>query len=210
MCECVCVYIYIVIHRLTVSLYHNSSVWLDTWDAPSRDGNPPNFTSGWWHTHATQRLYAYASHFVFSTFLRSSQFVKTLHNAISISYISSPECSTSRPLLETYIVNYRQTVSLYHNSSLWLDTWNSSNAIPPPKDKFLNRVKLVLIQSFLLQDRLPNQILRAQSALLFTIQFMEELMNSRGGKRKQPRQGFEPVSQIPFTRTITVMLNTLT
>ena len=26
---------------MTVSLYHNSSVWLDTRDTPSRDRNPP-------------------------------------------------------------------------------------------------------------------------------------------------------------------------
>ena len=38
------IYIYIVIFRQTVSLYHNSSVWLDTQDASSRDWNPPNFT----------------------------------------------------------------------------------------------------------------------------------------------------------------------
>ena len=38
------IYIYIVIHRQTVSLYHNSSVWLDTLDAWSWDQNPPNFT----------------------------------------------------------------------------------------------------------------------------------------------------------------------
>ena len=35
---------YIVIHRQTVSLYHNSSVWLDTQDASSWDRNAPNFT----------------------------------------------------------------------------------------------------------------------------------------------------------------------
>ena len=29
--------VYNVIHRQTVSLYLNSSVWLDTWDTPSRD-----------------------------------------------------------------------------------------------------------------------------------------------------------------------------
>ena len=34
--------IYIVIHRQTVSFYQNSSVWLDTQDARSR--NPSNFT----------------------------------------------------------------------------------------------------------------------------------------------------------------------
>ena len=33
MCVCVCVCVRIVIHRETVSLYHNSSVWLDTKDA---------------------------------------------------------------------------------------------------------------------------------------------------------------------------------
>ena len=41
MCVCVCV---CVVHRQTVSLYHNSSVWLDTQDASSWDRNLPNFT----------------------------------------------------------------------------------------------------------------------------------------------------------------------
>ena len=36
--------VYIVIHRQTVSFYQNSSVWLDTQDARSRDQNPSNFT----------------------------------------------------------------------------------------------------------------------------------------------------------------------
>ena len=38
------IYIYIVIHRQTVSLYHNSSVWLDMYDAWSWDRNLPNFS----------------------------------------------------------------------------------------------------------------------------------------------------------------------
>ena len=38
------IYIYIVIHRQTVSFYRNSSVWLDTQDARSLDRNPSNFT----------------------------------------------------------------------------------------------------------------------------------------------------------------------
>ena len=38
------IYIYIVIHRQTILLYHNSSVWLDTQDASSWDWNLPNFT----------------------------------------------------------------------------------------------------------------------------------------------------------------------
>ena len=33
-------YIYIVIHRQTVSFYHNASVWLDTLDSQSWDRNP--------------------------------------------------------------------------------------------------------------------------------------------------------------------------
>ena len=36
------IYIYIVIHRQTDSLYHNSSVWLDTQDASSWDQNHLN------------------------------------------------------------------------------------------------------------------------------------------------------------------------
>ena len=36
-------YIYIVIYRPTVSFYQNSSVWLGTKDARSRDRNPSNF-----------------------------------------------------------------------------------------------------------------------------------------------------------------------
>ena len=43
------IYIYIVIHRQTISLYHNSSVLLDTQDASSLDRNPANFTSAWEH-----------------------------------------------------------------------------------------------------------------------------------------------------------------
>ena len=39
------IYIYIFNHKRTVSLYHNSSVWLDTLDTSSLDRNPPNFTS---------------------------------------------------------------------------------------------------------------------------------------------------------------------
>ena len=38
------IYIYIVIHRQTVSFYQKSSVWLDTQDARNQDRNPSNFT----------------------------------------------------------------------------------------------------------------------------------------------------------------------
>ena len=39
---CIYIYIYIVIHRQTVSFYQNSSVWLETQDARSQDWNPSN------------------------------------------------------------------------------------------------------------------------------------------------------------------------
>ena len=39
------IYIYIVIHRETVSLYHNFSVWLDTQDVSRWDRNPTDFSS---------------------------------------------------------------------------------------------------------------------------------------------------------------------
>ena len=42
-CVCVCIYIYIHYHPQTVSLYHNSSLRLDTQDDSSWDWNPPNF-----------------------------------------------------------------------------------------------------------------------------------------------------------------------
>ena len=38
------IYIYILSSTNTVSFYQNSSVWLDTQDAWSRDRNPSNFT----------------------------------------------------------------------------------------------------------------------------------------------------------------------
>ena len=48
-CYLLCyIYIYIyIIHRQTVSFYHNSSMWLDTRDASSWIRNPPMFTSDW-------------------------------------------------------------------------------------------------------------------------------------------------------------------
>ena len=39
------IYIYIVIHRLAVLLYHNSSAWLDMCDASSWDENPGDLMS---------------------------------------------------------------------------------------------------------------------------------------------------------------------
>ena len=41
------IYIYTVIRRQTVSLYHNLSVWLNMRDTSSWDRNPANFTPAW-------------------------------------------------------------------------------------------------------------------------------------------------------------------
>ena len=50
-CLSLYIYIYIYCHPQTdILLYQNSSMWQYTWDAPSRDWNSLNFTSGWWHT----------------------------------------------------------------------------------------------------------------------------------------------------------------
>ena len=62
--------IYIVIHRQTVSLYHNSSVWLDTRDASSWDRNPADFTSVGYLTPEKSsfsfRLYIYIYIYIYS------------------------------------------------------------------------------------------------------------------------------------------------
>ena len=57
------IYIYIVIYRQTVSLYYNTSVWLDMQDTSSWDRNPPNFTldlvsyhSAIWATYVSLRI----------------------------------------------------------------------------------------------------------------------------------------------------------
>ena len=88
------IYIYIVIHRQTVSLYHNSSAWLDTKGASRWDRNSQNFTLDSVSYH-TAILMAYVSSgimteivlvFVCFTFCairyESGQFVRrTLHYA---------------------------------------------------------------------------------------------------------------------------------
>ena len=40
----------IVIQRETVSLNHNSSMWLDTRNTSNRNRKPPNFLVSWWYT----------------------------------------------------------------------------------------------------------------------------------------------------------------
>ena len=69
-------FIYIVIHRQTVSLYRNSSVWLDTQGAWSWDQNTTNFTldlvsyrsASKWHTQVGNYP-ALCSNFRLFTFL---------------------------------------------------------------------------------------------------------------------------------------------
>ena len=131
------IYIYIVIHRQTVSLYHDYSVWLDMQDASSWDRNPPKFTLDM----------AYNSSVISVTYV-SSRIIKHVYwllLAYILCYripecsfrwrrfalrgwqplIPSPECSTPG-VGSVYILTHRKTLSLCHNSSVWLDTQDAS------------------------------------------------------------------------------------
>ena len=124
-------YIYIVIHRHTVSLYHNSSVWLDTLDVWSWDRNLPNFmldlvlNTQPQATHGSSGIIRYyiiafvCLHFaLLDTRVLSSleELCTTLVAAVnSFARVLNPQKGA-------YIVIHRQTISLYHNSSVWLDT----------------------------------------------------------------------------------------
>ena len=80
------IYIYFVIHKQTVSLHHNSSMWLDTHDALSREQNPPKITPGWWHTprkagdsttvRELTHMYPLSFVYIFAIRYRSAQFVR--------------------------------------------------------------------------------------------------------------------------------------
>ena len=54
------IYIYIVIHRQTVSLNHNSSVWLDSLDSRSWDRNPADSNANPRFYHSATRKLAQA------------------------------------------------------------------------------------------------------------------------------------------------------
>ena len=58
------IYMYIVIHRQTVSLYHNPSVWLDKQDVSRWDRNPPNFTLDLVSYHSVCRRHTSARDFI--------------------------------------------------------------------------------------------------------------------------------------------------
>ena len=79
-------YIYIfnkLIHRQTVSLYHNPSVWLDPQDASSQDRNLANFTSVGYLTPKPSSFLAYAEEF-FTYFLKLLLYL--LYNGRGISF----------------------------------------------------------------------------------------------------------------------------
>ena len=85
------IYIYIVIHRQTVLFYHNSSVWLDTQDARSRDWNPSNFTLDCVSDHSSTKRTTLAKGILrYFYFFRNSSSSLCLHFFIPYRL---PECS---------------------------------------------------------------------------------------------------------------------
>ena len=110
------IYIYIVIHRQTVSSYHNILMWQHTWNASSWDqsiirlrsrvkwNNPGNEVE-----HLPILVIAIEKR---AFWLSSTKVTNFIYIYIYI-YI--------------YIVIHRQTVSLYHNSLMWLCTRDASS-----------------------------------------------------------------------------------
>ena len=124
------IYIYIVIFRQTFSLYHNSSVWLETPDTASWARNLPNFTLDLVYSAQPGHYNALFISFCLFTFCAigywSAPFVRR-----ALHYAGGAVNSFARVLNpregSTYIVIQRQTVSLYNNTSVWLDTGDSSS-----------------------------------------------------------------------------------
>ena len=119
------IYIYIVIHRLTVSFYQNSSLWLDT-----RDRNPSNFTLDCVSDHSsTKRTNVYlfletaAAAFVYIFYTLSATRVLNSFEELCIMLAAAGNSFDREfnPHGGAYIVIHRQTVSLCQNSSVWLD-----------------------------------------------------------------------------------------
>ena len=117
---CQLYFIYILSFTDRLSLYHNSSVSLDTY-ASSWDQNPPNFTldlvsyrsASWW---------AFICFYIFA--LLDTR-VLILLEELCITWLAAINFCTKvlNPQEGSiYIVIHRQTVLLYHNSSVWLDT----------------------------------------------------------------------------------------
>ena len=145
-CGTICIYVYTIIHRSTVSLYYYSQVWLDTRDASNWDQNPPSFTSCQWHTYKTQRQLRNLAHMyqlLFVCILSATQVLNSFEE-LCMTQMATVNffAKVFNPLQwrGAYIVIYRQTVSLYHNSSVWLDTWNASSRDrnPPNYNSLLN------------------------------------------------------------------------
>ena len=128
-------YIYIYnIDRQTVSLYHNSSVGLDTPDASSWNWNLLNFTldlvsyrSAISVTYVSlwiKRYYVVA--YVCLHFALPDTKVLNSYEELCITRVAAvnsfARALNPPPSRNVHMVIYRQTVSLYHIYSVWLDT----------------------------------------------------------------------------------------
>ena len=117
------IYIYIVLHRHTISSHHNDIVLLDTWDSSSWDRNLIDITP------EQSSISALLKEFLLKIFpytllaTGSAQFLK---RAIAFQLMSPLECST-HGWKSIYTFIRRQTASLYHNSSVWLNTRDASS-----------------------------------------------------------------------------------
>ena len=111
-------YIYIVLHRQTVSFYQNSSVGLGTQDARSQDRNPSKFTLDCDSDHSFKQPL-----FTFFYTLSATRVLNSLEElCITLATAGNSFTRELNPHGGAYIVIHRQTVSFYQNSSVWLDT----------------------------------------------------------------------------------------
>ena len=106
------IYIYIVIHRQTVLLYYNSSVWLDTQDVSSWNCSQANFSSV---GHLTCKLSSFQpKQRIFKVYFQIYLSVTGVNNSWEELYVythvaagNSPlECSTHRRSIYIYIYIY--------------------------------------------------------------------------------------------------------
>ena len=107
------IYIYIVIHRQTVSLYHNEHQTARPTSVPRWLRNYKVLCSN----SSSVRMFT----FLYLTGYQSAQFVRrALHYASGCRKLLRQ--SAQPTWASMYIVIHRQTVSLDHNSSVWIDT----------------------------------------------------------------------------------------
>ena len=132
------IYIYIVIHRQTVSFYQNSSVWLDTQDAQSRDRNLSNFTLSFrprWLREFLRYLFRNSSSSCLFTFFYTLSAIRVLNSfkelcitlaaadnsfANKAKFVQSPLSHAKTISLKTKIFTYKPYIYIYiYINKIW-------------------------------------------------------------------------------------------